>query len=58
MIARIFNGKPPISKFMSAMVTVKNKTAMISGLVTRMYKNNPPASASKIVFTAKSYKML
>jgi len=36
MIALIFNGKPPISKLISAMVIVKNKTAMISGLVIRM----------------------
>src|ERR1700733_1363317 len=57
IIALIFNGRPPISKLMSAIVIVKNKTAMISGLVIRMYINIPPANASKIVFTWKSYKM-
>jgi len=36
MIALIFNGRPGISKLISAMVIVKNKTAMISGLVIRM----------------------
>ena len=58
MIALIFNGRPATSKFISAMVIVKNRTAMISGLVIRMYKNIPPASASKIVFTGKTYKMI
>jgi hypothetical protein len=31
---------------------------MISGLVIKMYINIPPANASKIVFTRKTYKML
>ena len=55
MIARIFSGKPPISKLMSAIVIVKNRTAMISGLVIRIYKNMPPASASKKIFTGNGY---
>jgi hypothetical protein len=57
-IALIFKGRPATSKLISAMVIVKNKTAMISGLVIRMYKNIPPAKASKIVFTGKTYKMI
>ena len=32
MIARMFKGKPGISKFISAIVIVKKRTAMISGL--------------------------
>ena len=36
MIALIFSGRPAISKLISAMVIVKNKIAMISGLVIRM----------------------
>ena len=35
MIALIFKGRPPISKLISAIVMVKNKTAMISGLENR-----------------------
>ena len=58
MIALIFKGRPATSKLISAMVIVKNKTAMISGLVIKMYINIPPANASKIVFTRKTYKML
>jgi hypothetical protein len=57
-IALKFIGRPPGSKLISAMVIVKNKTAMISGLVIKMYINIPPANASKIVFTRKTYKML
>lgn len=36
MIALIFKGRPATSKLMSAIVIVKNKTAMISGLVIRI----------------------
>jgi hypothetical protein len=35
-IALIFKGRPPISKLISAIVIVKNKTAMISGLEIKM----------------------
>ena len=54
MIALMFKGSPGTSKLISAIVIVKNNTAMISGLVTRMYINIPPAIASKIEFTGKT----
>jgi hypothetical protein len=42
--ALAFNGSPPSSKFISAIVIVKNKTAMTSGLATSRYRNIMPAS--------------
>ena len=57
-MALIFNGTPGISKLISAIVIVKNNIAMISGLVTRMYTNIPPAIASKIVFTGKTDNLI
>ena len=57
-IALIFKGRPGISKLISAMVIVKNNTAIISGLEIKTYKNKPPAMACKIVFTRKIYKVL
>ena len=56
MIALKFIGRPPRSKLISAMVIVKNKTAMISGLAIRKYIYIPPAKASNIVFTGKRIK--
>jgi hypothetical protein len=52
--ALAFNGNPPNSKFMSAIVMVKNKTAMISGLVTNRYRNKMPPSIITILFNLKN----
>ena len=47
--ALALRGKPPSSKFISAMVMVKNKMAMISGLVTSRYRNKMPPSIITIL---------